>query len=62
MLFKLEKLKEPVSSEKNWSGRKKNLYLVFVEGVKFSRIWLKGRQFHFIQLHIEVLKKQTTLF
>ncbi|WP_221639787.1 hypothetical protein, partial [Listeria rocourtiae] len=30
--------------------------------MKFSRSWLRRRQFHYIQLHIEVLKKQTTLF
>ncbi|EUJ42393.1 hypothetical protein PROCOU_17219 [Listeria rocourtiae FSL F6-920] len=30
--------------------------------MKFSRSWLRRRQFHCIQLHIEVLKKHNTLF
>ncbi|EUJ46614.1 hypothetical protein PROCOU_10863 [Listeria rocourtiae FSL F6-920] len=30
--------------------------------MKFSRSWLRRRQFHCIQLHIEVLKKHTSLF
>ncbi|EUJ25372.1 hypothetical protein PCORN_17574 [Listeria cornellensis FSL F6-0969] len=29
--------------------------------MKFSRSWLKGRQSHFMPLHIEVLKKLNTL-
>ncbi|EUJ26033.1 hypothetical protein PCORN_15331 [Listeria cornellensis FSL F6-0969] len=36
--------------------------MTFAEATKISRVWLKGRQSHCIQLHIEVLKKQTMLF
>ncbi|KMT63427.1 hypothetical protein X559_0195 [Paenilisteria newyorkensis] len=35
--------------------------MTFTEAPKFPRGYLKGRQFHYIQLHIEVLTKQTTL-
>ncbi|AQY50089.1 hypothetical protein PWEIH_04331 [Listeria weihenstephanensis FSL R9-0317] len=35
-----EKRKKPVRSEKAWSGRSENPFLVFAEGVKASRIWL----------------------
>ncbi|KGL40920.1 hypothetical protein BMT55_13620 [Listeria newyorkensis] len=46
----------------NIGGRSKSPLLTFAEATKISRGWLKGMQFHYIQLHIEVLKKQKTLF